>query len=425
MLSLRILIFPLLCLGRASADVPVQLVIDTDLGFDVDDVGAISVALHAQDIGLAEIKGIVHNTGFVKGIGGVDVIANYYNSSRLTLGAYTGAWGSSEDAQGAQDRYTTMIEGRYPSQVQNYNQVMSAVDAYTQIMKDADDGSLVIASIGELTNLRDILNAQPTLFERKVKAIYYMDGGYNFGCGDSDGSGWSPWLGSTEDCDGAAQAVIDAVPRSIKQVFSLNGADIYTGSRFNEGCVGSGPVKDAYQTWTNHGSRPSWDPILVVYAIWGDAALWSQANAQTTTVDYYGREDYDYSKTDSNMFQVWIDGDRKSDVTKVIDDYLCATPCLGDEVGACSGYELNSMTNCYGERDGRPAHGARDLETPAESSAGVMTLASCMKLCDETSECDAVTVSDAGSGLVECYRKASIDIGECDFYYPIDTWTRK
>ena len=48
-----------------------------------------------------------------------------------------------------------------------------------------------------------------------------MDGGYNFGCGDSDGSGWSPWLGSTEDCDGAAQYVNQNVPHTIKQVRRL------------------------------------------------------------------------------------------------------------------------------------------------------------------------------------------------------------
>ena len=51
------------------------------------------------------------------------------------------------------------------------------------------------------------LAAHEDLFAAKVKQIVYMDLGYNFGCGDSKGSGWSPWLGSTQDCDGAAQFV--------------------------------------------------------------------------------------------------------------------------------------------------------------------------------------------------------------------------
>ena len=36
--------------SKAAAS-PVQLIIDTDLGFDVDDAGAIAIANHLQDIG--------------------------------------------------------------------------------------------------------------------------------------------------------------------------------------------------------------------------------------------------------------------------------------------------------------------------------------------------------------------------------------
>ena len=40
----------------------VDLVIDTDLGFYVDDVGAVAVANHLADIGLCEILGVVYIT---------------------------------------------------------------------------------------------------------------------------------------------------------------------------------------------------------------------------------------------------------------------------------------------------------------------------------------------------------------------------
>ena len=49
---------------------PVPLIIDTDLGFDVDDVGAVAVGNHLHDIGAANLLGVVHNTGFLFGIGG-------------------------------------------------------------------------------------------------------------------------------------------------------------------------------------------------------------------------------------------------------------------------------------------------------------------------------------------------------------------
>ena len=145
-----------------------------DLGFDVDDAGALAVAHHLSSLGYCDIIGVTHNTGFVKGVGGVDVIANWYNQTGHVLGAYTGAWGGSNSAQNAQDSYTTMLEGEYESDVQTFDQVMGALEAYKKSLGAAEDKSVTIASIGELTNLRDIVQDDPDLFMSKVKEIIYM-----------------------------------------------------------------------------------------------------------------------------------------------------------------------------------------------------------------------------------------------------------
>ena len=392
---------------------PVQLIVDTDLGFDVDDVGAVSVANYFQDMGEAELLAVIHNTAFYKGIGGVDVLNNYYSRVGVEYGAYRDQWGSSDDAQAAQDSYTSKIEEDYPSPVKNYDDAVDEVTAYKRALSRAFNNSVVIASIGEPLALRNILMEDKDLFVSKVKEIHYMDGGYNFGCGDSDGSEWSPWLGSTEDCDGAAQYVVENIPKTIRQYFSLNGESQLTGSRFQDGC-GQGPVKEAYQTWTNYGSRPSWDLISVYMAIRGPESLYSTANAGTMSVDYYGHENFDTSNTDNNMFQVWIDSDHDGDVTRMLDDIICANPCRSaTSVGGCSGYQHYAGSNCYG------GHGADDLEDPPTSSAGTMTLSECMNLCGETSGCDGIVVSPAGDGLVNCYRKGNLNIEECtvDWYY--------
>ena len=403
-------------LALAAGEV-VQLIIDTDLGFDVDDVGAIAVANYLQDTGACKIISVIYNTGFYKGIGGVDVVNNWYNRSNMTLGSYRGQWGSSSDAQSAQDSYTTKIEQDYPSPVQNYDQVPNEVDAYRTALSAATDGSVVIASIGEPTALRNILTAEPALFAQKVKSIVYMDGGYNFGCGDSAGSGWSPWLGSTEDCDGAAQYTVDHVPRTVAQYFTLNGGDVNTGSRFNDGC-GAGPAKEAYQIWTNFGSRPSWDLIAMYLAVMGPESLYSTAYPQTTSVDYYGGETYDYSDTTNNMYQVKIDGARSGDVTYILDSILCADPCRGDsDVGACGAFTLQASHNCYS------GHGADDID--GSTPVGTMTLAACEKACSNTEGCGGIVTAPASGGLVDCYRKANVNIGACDWAPQFNTYTQK
>ena len=258
-----------------------------------------------------------------------------------------------------------------------------------------------------------------------------MDGGYNFGCGDSKGSGWSPWLGSTDDCYGTARYVLEHVPPSVKQVFTLNGGDVLTGSRFTadaDGC-GAGPVKDSYQIYTNYGSRPSWDLIAVHMAVYGEASLHASSTAVTVTANNAGSEVYG-ENTGTNQFQVWIADDSKGDATRVLDDMLCAAPCGAADGGAgCAGYSLHSARNCYGDRDGEGAHGATDLEEPASGSApgSPMSLHACQQLCDATPGCEGVTTAHSGEGgLVDCFRKGSVDIGKCDLNYPspFDTWTK-
>jgi len=410
----------------------VQLIIDTDLGFDVDDVGAISVANHLQDIGACKILAVIHNTGFHKGIGGCDVINNHYGRTTETgmaLGAYKGPWGSTT---GSQDKYTSMIEQAYPSEIKNFDAVDSAVAAYTKTLAKAADHSVVIASIGELTNLRDLLMANATLVGQKVKQIVYMDGSYNFGCGDAHGSGTSPWLGSTKGCDGAAKYVNEHMPHTVRQLYTLNGGDVKTGSRFNDngGNCGHGPVKAAYQTWTNHGSRPSWDLIAVYFSVMGTSSLYSSERAGTNTVNAAGDETFDTSRTDSNEAQVWIDSSHNGDVTRMLDDVLCSSPCGGPSVGApagnCAGYTMRAGHNCWDS-----GHGADDLENPPHSATpgSPMSLYECQKKCDETSGCGGVTVVAQPGGLVECYRKANIDIGKCDYgalgAWKFDTWVKK
>ena len=82
-----------------------------------------SPVIHKLDRSLADLVGIVHNTGFYLGIGGVDVIDHYYKRTQLELGAYRGPWGSSAADQKIQNKYTSKIQQHYPSPIQNYDQV--------------------------------------------------------------------------------------------------------------------------------------------------------------------------------------------------------------------------------------------------------------------------------------------------------------
>ena len=76
-----------------AAATPIPLIIDTDLGFDVDDVGAVCLANELMILGEANILAIVTDTGYKQSIGGVSSINHYYGHDSILLGAYKGTFG--------------------------------------------------------------------------------------------------------------------------------------------------------------------------------------------------------------------------------------------------------------------------------------------------------------------------------------------
>jgi methanogenic corrinoid protein MtbC1 len=64
-LKTTITVFQAALLLASAAASPIKLIIDTDAGFDVDDVGAISVANALQDNGEVEIVAVGHTNGLV------------------------------------------------------------------------------------------------------------------------------------------------------------------------------------------------------------------------------------------------------------------------------------------------------------------------------------------------------------------------
>ena len=161
--------------SAARAAAPVQLIIDTDLGFDVDDAGAIAVAHALADQGLVDILGIVCNTGRDACIVGVDIINTYYGRANTPLGSFKGQFGSYTD-NGQDSHFVNGLKGKFPHTVNTRDDVPSALEVYVDALQRADNKSVTIASIGEPTNLHDLLLNFEDLVRSKVKRIVYMDG---------------------------------------------------------------------------------------------------------------------------------------------------------------------------------------------------------------------------------------------------------
>jgi hypothetical protein len=173
----------------AAAD-PQRLIVDTDMGFDVDDVVAVCLANALHMAGKADLLAVVHDTGCKLGIGGVSSIQNFYGHNNVTLGAWKGKFGSDCDQHYAgtsgQNQYLSRIIGGMGGPVKDSSQVGSGVAAYRSALAAAPNGSVNIASIGMTTNLADLLASSGDgadarsgydLVAAKVAKVVYMDGG--------------------------------------------------------------------------------------------------------------------------------------------------------------------------------------------------------------------------------------------------------
>ena len=84
------------------------MILDTDMDFDVDDVGALCLAhslqvhmnvlknmyvFFMQDLGEAELLAVVHSTGYPTAIGAVSVINHFFGRDDILLGAFKGEFG--------------------------------------------------------------------------------------------------------------------------------------------------------------------------------------------------------------------------------------------------------------------------------------------------------------------------------------------
>ena len=74
--------------SKSKSNSPVQLIIDTDMDFDVDDVGAVCVANAMADRGEAELLAVVHDMGYPRGVAAPSVLNHYYGRDSVPLGAF-------------------------------------------------------------------------------------------------------------------------------------------------------------------------------------------------------------------------------------------------------------------------------------------------------------------------------------------------
>ena len=228
-------------------------ILDTDIGSDCDDAGALAMLNGLHAAGVVEMLAVTHCTSNRYGCGCIDAVNRAYGH-RIAVGTLQRA-GFLDDEKSM--RYNRYITENYPNDYRN-TAAPPAVRVLRQALASAQDGSVVIAAIGPLPNIRDLLlspgdDLSPLcgieLTSRKVGLLSVMGG-----CASSAEYNFL--------CDAPAAAfVCEHFPGEIWFSTFEVGADIITGLDFGD-MADDHPVRVAYRLHSPDG-RSSWDQTAV------------------------------------------------------------------------------------------------------------------------------------------------------------------
>ena len=339
---------------------PVRVIFDTDMITDFDDVGALA-CLHAMaDAGECKILATVSSTRGNASVAAIEVINAYYGRGDLpvgcvkeigVMGAYPGAkekvdpkspLGTKGTGDGGHYKYRKLAAD-YPQWVKHLD-ADDAPDAnviYRRALAAAPDKSVVICTVGFLTNLRRLLETPSDdisplngreLVTRKVSswvatALSYPHGReYN----------------SMYDAE-SSRIVLKSWPTPA--VFSdfQYGYDVYAGRAVAVQPGPGNPIRDVFRgtipsceevrsdpaKWMRNcygmGGRAAWDEIAVLAAVRGAESYFNVHRGTYRMVGDSGENEW-VPDEEMGPHMRLTEKVNKIEVGKVIDELICRGP---------------------------------------------------------------------------------------------------
>jgi inosine-uridine nucleoside N-ribohydrolase len=254
---------------------PLPVIFDSDMGPDYDDVGAITL-LHAfADSGKVRILATMASNKY-EGIAAVlNLFNTYFGRPDIPVGVPESAAVNRKDSQ----HWTDSILVKYPHKIKLNSEASDAVKLYRQLLAGQPDHSVVIITVGFLTNLAGLLQSVPDslsslsgeeLVGRKVARLVSMAGKFP--------SGWefNVFMDST-----ASRYVFDHWPTPVILSGFEIGVKIKCGlSLINNKAIHDDPVKDVFRlsiplAQEDSAGRSSWDETAVLVAVAGYAPYYT------------------------------------------------------------------------------------------------------------------------------------------------------
>lgn len=246
---------------------PVKIIFDSDMGPDFDDVGAITI-LHAMAAkGECEILATMASDGYPYIAPTLEAFNRYFKKPNIPIGVP----GPDAPKFSCPNHWNDSLAVKYLPKPKTNSDYPLATEVYRKVLSKQSDKSVVIVTVGFLSNLADLLKSGPDQFSplsgkeliaKKVKKWVAMAGGF------PEGNEFNV----NQHAKASVQVFHNWPTPILFSGFEI-GAKIMTGNKVANKGSNDSPVHWAYRyclsNYENRQSinRNSWDHTAVLCAV--------------------------------------------------------------------------------------------------------------------------------------------------------------
>lgn len=278
-----------------------SVIFDTDMGPDCDDAGALDILFKLAAKHDVKILGAANCTSNAWGNGVIRAIAGHHGVEDFPVGQHKGY-----DVLPDGDKYNKEVTKKYFRHTNSIINAESALEFYKKALEKAEKNSVTVITVGTLTNIAEILEKEPKLFNEKVCSIVAMAGKFPSGREFN-----------IESDIGAAKYVFE----NFRNVIVCSGFEVGAGVMTGFDGETESPVFDCYKEYLGKKApylRDSWDLTAVHFAFEGCGDYYSLSKAVRITVeadgninsvkDKYAKRFYIKRTTDKPVLAEYLNG---------------------------------------------------------------------------------------------------------------------
>lgn len=251
---------------------PVPLIFDTDMGNDIDDALALALIHEFADRGETRLLAVTLSKDNPWAAVYVDLVNTFYGRPEIPVGLVRGGK-TPEDGSYTRPPAERMRDGKfvYPRNLKSGADAPDATHLLRKTLAAAEDGSVVMVSVGFLTNMARLLDSKPddasplsgeALIREKLSLYVAMAGAFR--------QPRQPEYNVYIDAEASRTVFARWPTRLVASGFEIGLAIPYPAQSIEKdfGYIPDHPIAEAYRLYMKMPyHRPTWDLTAVLYAV--------------------------------------------------------------------------------------------------------------------------------------------------------------